>query len=75
MQAIKCSIVSNNNYSVMQFLDPGYLREIALTYCIEHTFGFDSMSEEEREAHVQKAIDLLLERPEIKNRVFANRLN
>ena len=59
----------------MEYLDPGYLHEMTLNFCLEHTFGFDLMTEDEIEEHVQKVIDLLLERPEVRKRVFGNRLN
>jgi hypothetical protein len=60
---------------LMEYLDPGYLRDMAIGYCIEHVFGWDTMSEAEQEVHIQKTINLLLERPEVKKRVFGNRLN
>jgi hypothetical protein len=70
-----CGCDTKISSKIMEYLDPGYLRDMAIAFCIEHVYGWDTMTESEQHEHVQKTIDLLLERPEVRERVFANRLN
>lgn len=51
------------------------LRDRAISFCIEHVFGWDTLTEEQREVYIRKTIKLFLESTEIQQEIFGVRLN
>lgn len=64
-----------NKNRALNILDPGVLRDRAISYCIEHVFFFDTFTDDEREEQIRMVIKLFLEDEELKRQLFAGQIN